>query len=107
MASLVGACNRRCARYGAAFCVHGDDITTDEHGNDTYHIVKAAGRYKECKRTAGVSTTDLAGRMLLQHKPVTTKDDEVLEKAAEAEQSPWTGQSQFLCVSTKLYPSCA
>lgn len=49
----------------AEFCVHGDDITLDADGNDTYHIVKDAGRYKECKRTQGVSTTDLVGRMLL------------------------------------------
>jgi hypothetical protein len=30
--------------HNADFCVHGDDITTDEHGNDTYSIVKKAGR---------------------------------------------------------------
>ena len=37
-------------------------------GTDTYHIVKDAGRYKECQRTQGVSTTDLVGRMLLMSK---------------------------------------
>lgn len=37
-------------------------------GTDTYHIVKAEGRYKECQRTQGVSTTDLVGRMLLMSK---------------------------------------
>lgn len=51
-------------KYDADFCVHGDDITTDEHGVDTYRIVKEAGRYRECKRTVGVSTTDLVARML-------------------------------------------
>jgi len=35
-------------------------VTAD--GVDTYHIVKNAGRYRECKRTQGVSTTDLVGR---------------------------------------------
>jgi ethanolamine-phosphate cytidylyltransferase len=60
-----------------------DDITTTADGTDTYQIVKDAGRYRyvsrpffvfylfikttpqprsECKRTAGVSTTDLVGR---------------------------------------------
>lgn len=65
--------------YNCAFCVHGDDITVSDElfvfvlliihilkvtadGVDTYHIVKAAGRYRECKRTQGVSTTDLVGR---------------------------------------------
>ncbi|EDW45993.1 GM10235 [Drosophila sechellia] len=47
------------------FCVHGDDITMTAEGVDTYHLVKSANRYKEVKRTAGVSTTDLVGRMLL------------------------------------------
>ena len=37
-------------------------------GTDTYHIVKSAGKYKECQRTQGVSTTDLVGRMLLLSK---------------------------------------
>ncbi|ORX63766.1 Nucleotidylyl transferase [Linderina pennispora] len=47
------------------FVVHGDDITTAADGTDCYQIVKDAGRYKECKRTAGISTTELVGRMLL------------------------------------------
>ncbi|KJE97449.1 phosphoethanolamine-cytidyltransferase [Capsaspora owczarzaki ATCC 30864] len=50
------------------FCVHGDDITTDAAGNDTYGVVKSARRYRECKRTEGISTTDLVGRMLLMTK---------------------------------------
>jgi ethanolamine-phosphate cytidylyltransferase len=37
-------------------------------GKDTYQIVKDEGRYKEFKRTQGVSTTDLVGRMLLATK---------------------------------------
>ncbi|KAI5637078.1 cytidylyltransferase-like domain-containing protein [Phthorimaea operculella] len=52
-------------KYQCDFCVHGDDITVTADGIDTYHMVKKAGRYKEVQRTAGVSTTDLVGRMLL------------------------------------------
>lgn len=37
-------------------------------GKDTYAEVKHEGRYRECKRTQGVSTTDLVGRMLLMTK---------------------------------------
>lgn len=51
-------------RYNCDFCVHGSDITLDADGLDTYRFVKAAGRYKECQRTIGVSTTDLVDRML-------------------------------------------
>ncbi|KAI7831887.1 ethanolamine-phosphate cytidylyltransferase-like protein [Kickxella alabastrina] len=52
-------------KYNIDFVVHGDDITTAADGTDCYQIVKDAGRYKECKRTVGVSTTELVGRMLL------------------------------------------
>ena len=45
--------------------MHGDDITTDVNGEDTYRFVKEAGRFLVVKRTPGISTTDLVGRMLL------------------------------------------
>ena len=45
--------------------VHGDDITSDSSGEDCYRYVKAAGRFLVVKRTPGISTTDLVGRMLL------------------------------------------
>jgi ethanolamine-phosphate cytidylyltransferase len=49
-------------KYNCDFCVHGDDITLTVDGTDTYHKVKTNNRYKEVKRTQGVSTTDLVGR---------------------------------------------
>ncbi|KAF7721339.1 Ethanolamine-phosphate cytidylyltransferase [Apophysomyces ossiformis] len=52
-------------KYDIDFCVHGDDITTMADGTDCYQAVKDAGLYRECKRTQGVSTTELVGRMLL------------------------------------------
>ncbi|KAJ2700017.1 choline phosphate cytidylyltransferase, partial [Coemansia spiralis] len=51
--------------YDIDFVVHGDDITTAADGSDCYQLVKDAGRYRECKRTVGISTTELVGRMLL------------------------------------------
>jgi ethanolamine-phosphate cytidylyltransferase len=45
--------------------VHGDDITSDSSGEDCYRFVKSAGRFLVVKRTPGISTTDLVGRMLL------------------------------------------
>ncbi|EPB89151.1 ethanolamine-phosphate cytidylyltransferase [Mucor circinelloides 1006PhL] len=62
------------------FCVHGDDITTMADGTDCYQAVKDAGLYRECKRTEGVSTTELVGRMLLmtrdhhKRRPSTTAE---------------------------------
>lgn len=55
-------------KYDCDFCVHGNDITVDENGLDTYRYVKANGRYRECERTEGVSTTDIVSRMLLATK---------------------------------------
>ncbi|RPA87612.1 phosphoethanolamine [Ascobolus immersus RN42] len=51
--------------YGCKYVVHGDDITTDGDGRDCYETVKEMGRFKVVKRTDGISTTDLVGRMLL------------------------------------------
>ena len=51
--------------YGCHDVVHGDDITSDSNGEDCYRFVKSAGRFRVVKRTPGISTTDLVGRMLL------------------------------------------
>ncbi|KAI9771362.1 MAG: hypothetical protein M1840_002332 [Geoglossum simile] len=53
------------SHYGCYYVVHGDDITTDSSGQDCYRHVRAAGRFLVVKRTPGISTTDLVGRMLL------------------------------------------
>ncbi|XP_053211034.1 ethanolamine-phosphate cytidylyltransferase-like [Panonychus citri] len=97
-------------KYDCDFCVHGDDITFDSEGLDTYRLVKTAGRYKECKRTAGVSTTDLVGRMLLvtkDHHQHSSDDTPNKEQASSigcdsSTHSPWTGISQFLPTTQKI-----
>lgn len=93
-------------KYDCDFCVHGDDITLTAEGKDTYAEVKEAGRYKECKRTPGISTTDLVGRMLLLTKTHHQSDDKCFggehgENArklstCEDAHSPWTGISHFI-----------
>ncbi|GFS03423.1 ethanolamine-phosphate cytidylyltransferase [Elysia marginata] len=96
-------------RNNCDFCVHGDDITTTADGQDTYHLVKAANRYKECKRTAGVSTTDLVGRMLLVTKSHHQRDEDSIDSQqvgaisqGPSVHSPWTGVSQFLTTTKKI-----
>ncbi|XP_034472036.1 ethanolamine-phosphate cytidylyltransferase isoform X1 [Drosophila innubila] len=109
------------------FCVHGDDITMTAEGVDTYHLVKSANRYKEVKRTAGVSTTDLVGRMLLLTRnhfrqgsaEYDIEKEETTAKLLKLQQlqsrlgssnmgqdssakSPWTGCSQFLPTTQKI-----
>nr|XP_054763001.1 ethanolamine-phosphate cytidylyltransferase-like isoform X1 [Lytechinus pictus] len=112
------------------FCVHGDDITLDSDGQDCYRIVKEAKRFKECKRTAGVSTTNIVGRMLLMtkthHMGGELKEEsdgnvsprsKTLQASNSVESfnkmnlknglcstmsSPYTGISQFLQTSNKI-----
>jgi len=43
---------------------HGDDIAKDSTGEDSNIEIKKAGRMKIFKRTEGVSTTDIVGRLL-------------------------------------------
>eukprot|EP01089_Gocevia_fonbrunei_P021065 TRINITY_DN8023_c0_g1_i1.p1 TRINITY_DN8023_c0_g1~~TRINITY_DN8023_c0_g1_i1.p1 ORF type:complete len:347 (+),score=76.95 TRINITY_DN8023_c0_g1_i1:45-1085(+) len=55
-------------KYDIDFCVHGEDLSTDATGKDSYWEVKAAGKFQLIKRTTEISTTDLVGRMLLVTK---------------------------------------
>uniref|UniRef100_A0A672Q9K5 ethanolamine-phosphate cytidylyltransferase n=1 Tax=Sinocyclocheilus grahami TaxID=75366 RepID=A0A672Q9K5_SINGR len=95
-------------KYNCDFCVHGDDITLTVDGKDTYDEVKRMGRYRECKRTQGVSTTDLVGRMLLltksHHSNVVSILYRLLYNFGKGPKghSPWTGVSQFLQTSQKI-----
>ncbi|XP_070596237.1 ethanolamine-phosphate cytidylyltransferase isoform X3 [Erythrolamprus reginae] len=103
-------------KYNCDFCVHGvfifktDDITLTADGKDTYEEVKKAERYRECKRTQGVSTTDLVGRMLLMTKAHHSNIAEETDYRKHADNlgkcpkghSPWTGVSQFLQTSQKI-----
>uniref|UniRef100_A0A8C9VSX4 ethanolamine-phosphate cytidylyltransferase n=1 Tax=Scleropages formosus TaxID=113540 RepID=A0A8C9VSX4_SCLFO len=96
-------------KYNCDFCVHGDDITLTVDGKDTYEEVKKSGRYRECRRTQGVSTTDLVGRMLLMTKAHHSNIDhsgyqQHTDNFGKGPQghSPWTGVSQFLQTSQKI-----
>ena len=47
---------------------HGDDLVLGPGGEDTYAPFKDTGRFKIFKRTEGISTTDIIGRLLLVAK---------------------------------------
>nr|AFK43034.1 unknown [Medicago truncatula] len=51
--------------YNIDYIIHGDDPCVLPDGTDAYAHAKKAGRYKQIKRTEGVSSTDIVGRMLL------------------------------------------
>ena len=99
--------------YNIDFCVHGEDITTDENGRDCYSDVKEAGRFQLIKRTDGVSTTDLVGRMLLMtknHLPASVRSNthpkvdptDTSHIAVASESSPYTGVSTFLASTRRI-----
>jgi len=48
----------------ADFCVHGDDMPVNAQGFCAYDDMRDAGKLRIIKRTEGVSTTDLIGRLL-------------------------------------------
>lgn len=67
------------------YVVHGDDPVLDADGNDCYAFAKASGRYLECKRTEGISTTSLIDRILHPHKPCNISEEplrDLLDKFA-------------------------
>ena len=55
------------------FCLHGDDVSFTPDGVHSFQEVIDKGRYREFKRTVGVSTTDLIKRILttVNAEPVT------------------------------------
>ncbi|KAI4093073.1 MAG: hypothetical protein L6R37_007450 [Teloschistes peruensis] len=113
--------------YGCQYVVHGDDITTgllaserqesqawanldlDSSGEDCYRIVKSAGRFKIVKRTPGISTTDLVGRMLLctrqHHMPPFSLQTSLLS-ALPAENRPTpTAEASEMLARVRAYAS--
>lgn len=59
--------------YNIDYIIHGDDPCLLPDGTDAYALAKKVGRYKQIKRTEGVSSTDIVGMfvllILLQWKP--------------------------------------
>lgn len=51
-------------RYNCDFYAHGDDAVIDADGNDICAQLASQGRFRMFKRTTGVSTTDIIGKLL-------------------------------------------
>ncbi|EER04068.1 Ethanolamine-phosphate cytidylyltransferase, putative, partial [Perkinsus marinus ATCC 50983] len=79
-------------RARADFCVHGDDMPVDSSGRGAYDELRDAGKLRIVKRTEGVSTTDLVGRLLLL-----TKDHLWKSKTDED-----LGPNERSCVSVRM-----
>lgn len=52
-------------KHNIDYVVHGDDPCLLPDGTDAYAHAKEMGRFKMVKRTEGVSSTDIVGRMLM------------------------------------------
>ncbi|XP_042388657.1 ethanolamine-phosphate cytidylyltransferase-like [Zingiber officinale] len=77
--------NKLFTKYDIDYVIHGDDPCVLPDGRDAYALAKKAGRYKQIKRTEGVSSTDIVGRMLLC----------VRERSLGGRHSPSSLQRQF------------
>lgn len=51
--------------YKIDYIIHGDDPCLLPDGTDAYALAKSAGRYKQIKRTEGVSSTDIVGTTII------------------------------------------
>lgn len=82
-------------RFEIDFVVHGDDISVDLNGRNSYQEIMDAGRFKVVKRTEGISTTDLVGRMLL-----CTKQHQLPSEAVPTIQEDQMGKSSVRYLTT-------
>jgi ethanolamine-phosphate cytidylyltransferase len=73
-------------KVNADFVVHGDDIPYNSEGRCAYDEIIEAGKLKIIKRTEGVSTTDIVGRLLLLTRE--HLDDPDAKAVAKMIQSP-------------------
>mmetsp|Transcript_2831 Transcript_2831/g.10017 ORF Transcript_2831/g.10017 Transcript_2831/m.10017 type:complete len:463 (-) Transcript_2831:147-1535(-) len=76
--------------YKIDYIVHGDDPCITADGKDAYATAKKLGVFKTIKRTEGVSTTDLVGRMLLMstgHHIRHRRDDDARSEEENASRS--------------------
>lgn len=67
-------------KLNCQFVGHGDDLALSADGTDCYSIIKKAGRMRTFKRTEGISTTDIVGRILLLAKDPTRHQTKLLKK---------------------------
>ncbi|KAJ6435865.1 CYTIDYLYLTRANSFERASE FAMILY PROTEIN EXPRESSED [Salix viminalis] len=89
------------------YIIHGDDPCLLSDGTDAYALAKKAGRYKQIKRTEGVSSTDIVGRILSSLKDTKTcenHDDSssLPGNALKGSQSTSAHMSQFLPTSRRI-----
>lgn len=95
-------------RFEVDYVVHGDDISVGLDGRNSYQEIIDAGRMRVVKRTEGISTTELVGRMLLctKNHMVGSVDDVQLdeETAAQPKSHYLTTSHKIVQFSNNTYP---
>ncbi|CAI9262424.1 unnamed protein product [Lactuca saligna] len=85
------------------YIIHGDDPCLLPDGSDAYALAKNVGRYKQIKRTEGVSSTDIVGRILasMEDKEVNGESNEMSRRSIESH-SKSKHASNFLPTSRRI-----
>ncbi|MED6157618.1 Ethanolamine-phosphate cytidylyltransferase [Stylosanthes scabra] len=96
--------NRLFYEYNIDYVIHGDDPCLLPDGTDAYAAAKKAGRYKQIKRTEGVSSTDIVGRIMSSLKDQKAREDinGTDAKPQEENKTKVSHLSQFLPTSRRI-----
>lgn len=96
--------NRLFHEYNIDYVIHGDDPCLLPDGTDAYDAAKKAGRYKQIKRTEGVSSTDIVGRILSSlNDQKNCEDQNGTDLKPQPESQPKVSHmSQFLPTSRRI-----
>ncbi|EPY23528.1 ethanolamine-phosphate cytidylyltransferase [Strigomonas culicis] len=88
------------------FVAHGDDISVGLDGRNSYQEIIDAGKFKVVKRTEGISTTDLVGRMLLctKNHMLESADDFASESLADTSMRYLTTSRKIVQFSNSSLP---
>ena len=72
------------------FYVHGDDPVYNAAGENMNEVLGGLGRFKMIKRTTGISTTDITGRLLKLLEPDTDEDGPSTSTSKDSGKSKFT-----------------
>ena len=91
-------------KVNCQFYVHGDDPVYNAAGENMNEVLGALNRFKMIKRTTGISTTDITGRLLKLLEPDTDEDGPSTSTSKGSGNSKFTEppKQQFLQTSTRI-----
>ncbi|KAJ7969466.1 Ethanolamine-phosphate cytidylyltransferase [Quillaja saponaria] len=96
--------NRLFHEHKIDYIIHGDDPCLLPDGSDAYALAKKVGRYKQIKRTEGVSSTDIVGRILTSIRDIKVcKDHNGTQGETQKESlSKSSNMAHFLLTSRRI-----